>query len=103
MSEFKIGGKVIATANADRGDWVKGEIKTVRAMIVCACGRLKLDLGYTTNQYGIGKCKCSNCDNILSDNWVLWCGCKKWQPLDDMQTELSETTVEELLQEGVEV
>lgn len=105
---FEVGKRVICIethSNAHENGVIKGKIFTVKAITSkrCRCG-VQLDIGINSHiNIPIGaKGICPVCKSWVINDDVWWLRTKWFAPLSDMQTELSETTVESILEPELE-
>lgn len=96
---FEVGKRVIAikTAQASPPLFKRGDTRLLIGIKMGCCEKLPmlLDLGYKTT---VNTQFCSSCGMRMKSNGIEWVGSKSWRPLSDMQTDLSETTVETILE-----
>lgn len=97
---FEVGKKAMAIINDWEGSYRRGDIRVVLAIRKGCCSHrsIELDLGFT---HSFESSYCEFCGHIEMGN-IDWCRASEWQPLSDMQTELSETTVESILEPELE-
>lgn len=83
---------------------IKGKVFIVEACKKsdCKCAEYTIDIGLESNDERSTVSRCRICKTHVFNDGIWWLNAALFAPLSDMQTELSETTVESILEHELE-